>query len=217
MSAAPNPSNLSSHLASQSKKLVLASTSKYRKELLSRLDLVFETISPEVDEAPLPNETPELMAIRLAQAKALAVSLSNPSAYVIGSDQVLDLNGVAMGKPGDHKNAMAQLQKLRGQTVTFHTAVCVAHGGSAKTVNVITDVKFRDLDDDVLEAYLLAETPYDCAGSAKSEGLGICLLEHVRSEDPTALIGLPLITVCTLLREAGFSIPPPSPSISLDR
>lgn len=174
---------------------------------MGRLGLAFETISPEVDEAPLANETPELMAIRLAQAKALAVSLSNPSTCVIGSDQVVDLNGVAMGKPGDHKNAMAQLQKLRGQTVKFHTAVCVAHAGSAKTVNVITEVKFRQLADDVLEAYLLAETPYDCAGSAKSEGLGICLLEHVRSDDPTALIGLPLITVCSLLREAGFSIP----------
>jgi septum formation protein len=102
---------------------------------------------------------------------------------------------------------MAQLQKLRGQTVKFHTAVCLAHAGSAKTVNVITEVKFRELDDNVLEAYLLAETPYDCAGSAKSEGLGICLLEHVRSDDSTALIGLPLITVCTLLRDAGFSIP----------
>jgi septum formation protein len=207
MSAAPNPSNLSNNRASQSKKLILASTSKYRKELLGRLGLAFETISPEVDETPLANESPELMAIRLAQAKALAVSLSNPSTCVIGSDQVVDLNGVAMGKPGDHKNAMAQLQKLRGQTVKFHTAVCVAHAGSAKTVNVITEVKFRQLADDVLEAYLLAETPYDCAGSAKSEGLGICLLEHVRSDDPTALIGLPLITVCSLLREAGFSIP----------
>ena len=207
MSAAPNPSNLSKNSSSQSKRLILASTSKYRKELLGRLGLAFETISPEVDEAPLPKETPELMAIRLAQAKALAVSLSNPSAYVIGSDQVVDLNGDAMGKPGDHANAMAQLQKLRGQTVKFHTAVCLSHAGSAKTVNVITEVKFRELDDDVLEAYLLAETPYDCAGSAKSEGLGICLLEHVRSDDPTALIGLPLITVCTLLRDADFSIP----------
>ena len=207
MSAAPNPSNLSNHSASQSKKLILASTSRYRKELLGRLGLAFETISPEVYEAPLPKETPELMAIRLAQAKALAVSLSNPSAYVIGSDQVVDLNGVAMGKPGDHANAMAQLQKLRGQTVKFHTAICLAHAGSAKTMNVITEVKFRQLEDAVLEAYLLAETPYDCAGSAKSEGLGICLLEYVRSDDSTALIGLPLITVCTLLRDAGFSIP----------
>lgn len=207
MSAAPNPSNLSNHSASQSKKLILASTSRYRKELLGRLGLAFETISPEVDESPLPKESPELMAIRLAQAKALAVSLFNPSAYVIGSDQVVDLNGVAMGKPGDHANAMAQLQKLRGQTVKFHTAICLAHAGSAKTMNVITEVKFRQLEDAVLEAYLLAETPYDCAGSAKSEGLGICLLEYVRSDDSTALIGLPLITVCTLLRDAGFSIP----------
>jgi septum formation protein len=207
MSAAPNPSNLTKNSSSQSKKLILASTSKYRKELLGRLGLAFETISPEVDESPLPKESPELMAIRLAQAKALAVSLSNPSAYVIGSDQVVDLNGAAMGKPDDHANAMVQLQKLRGQTVKFHTAVCLAHAGSAKTVNVITEVKFRELGDDVLEAYLLAETPYDCAGSAKSEGLGICLLEHVRSDDPTALIGLPLIMVCTLLRDVGFSIP----------
>ena len=207
MSAAPNPSNLSNHSASQIKRLILASTSKYRKELLGRLGLAFETISPEVDEAPLPKETPELMAIRLAQAKALAVSLSNPLAYVIGSDQVVDLNGVAMGKPGDHANAMVQLQKLRGQTVKFHTAICLAHAGSAKTMNVITEVKFRQLEDAVLEAYLLAETPYDCAGSAKSEGLGVCLLEYVRSDDSTALIGLPLITVCTLLRDAGFSIP----------
>lgn len=211
MSAAASPSNLSNNLANPSTKeaktLILASTSKYRKELLGRLGLPFETISPEVDETPLPKETPELIAVRLAQAKALAISLENPDAYVIGSDQVVDFHGAAMGKPGDHDRAMAQLQILRGQTVKFHTAVCLAHGGQAKTVNVITEVKFRELKDSVLEAYLLAETPYDCAGSAKSEGLGICLLEHVRSDDPTALIGLPLISVCSLLREAGFSIP----------
>ena len=211
MSAAPSPSNLSNNLANPSAKeaktLILASTSKYRKELLGRLGLPFETISPEVDETPLPKETPELIAVRLAQAKALAISLEKPNAYVIGSDQVVDLHGAAMGKPGDHDRAMAQLQILRGQTVKFHTAVCLAHGGQAKTVNVITEVKFRELKDSVLEAYLLAETPYDCAGSAKSEGLGICLLEHVRSDDPTALIGLPLIALCSLLLEAGFSIP----------
>ena len=211
MSAASSPSNLSKNLAAsapdQAKTLILASTSKYRKELLGRLGLSFTNISPEVDETPLPQETPELLALRLAQAKAMAIALSHPDAYVIGSDQVLDLNGTSMGKPGTHARAMTQLQQLRGQTVQFHTAVCLAHGGQAQTLNVITHVKFRDLPDAVLEAYLLAEQPYDCAGSAKSEGLGICLLEQVHSDDPTALIGLPLIAVCGLLRDAGFAIP----------
>ena len=211
MSAASSPSNLSKNLVAsspnQAKSLILASTSKYRKELLGRLGLSFTSISPEVDETPLPNETPELLALRLAQAKAMAISLSHPDAYVIGSDQVLDLNGTSMGKPGTHARAMGQLQQLRGQTVQFHTAVCLAHGGQAQTLNVMTRVKFRALSDDVLEAYLLAEQPYDCAGSAKSEGLGICLLEQVHSDDPTALIGLPLIAVCGLLRNAGFAIP----------
>jgi len=187
--------------------LILASTSKYRKELLARLRIDFQTISPKVDEAPLKNETPEQIALRLAKAKALAIAKSHPEAWVIGSDQVVDLHGAAMGKPGDHDTAMAQLQLLRGETVKFHTAVCVAKGEQANTLNVTTEVTFRTLKDSVLEAYLLAETPYDCAGSAKSEGLGICLLERVHSDDPTALIGLPLIAVCTLLREAGFQIP----------
>lgn len=204
MSAAQPSHNLSKQ---SSKTLILASTSKYRKELLGRLGIDFQTISPEVDETPLKNETPEQIAQRLAQAKALAIASIHPGAWVLGSDQVVDLHGAAMGKPGDHDRAMAQLQLLRGETVKFHTAVCLAKGVEAKTVNVITEVTFRTLKDAVLESYLLAETPYDCAGSAKSEGLGICLLEKVRSDDPTALIGLPLITVCTLLREAGFQIP----------
>lgn len=207
MSAVPSPSNLSTKLIEEPKKLILASTSKYRKELLSRLGLPFVCVSPEVDEKPLPNETPEQIALRLAKAKALAISRTHPNAWVIGSDQVVDLHGAAMGKPGDHERAMAQLQLLRGETVQFHTAICLAKGEEAKTINVITEVQFRSLKDHVLEAYLLAETPYDCAGSAKSEGLGICLLERVQSDDPSALIGLPLITVCSLLREAGFSIP----------
>jgi septum formation protein len=194
-------------LKEEPKKLILASTSKYRKELLSRLGLPFTCISPEVDEKPLPNETPEQIALRLAQAKALAISKLHPDAWVIGSDQVVDLHGAAMGKPGDHERAMAQLQLLRGETVRFHTAVCLAKGQETKVLNVVTEVTFRNLKDSVLEAYLLAETPYDCAGSAKSEGLGICLLERVQSDDPSALIGLPLITVCSLLRDAGFSIP----------
>ena len=207
MSAVPSPSNLSTKLKEEPKKLILASTSKYRKELLSRLGLPFTCVSPKVDESPLPNETPEQIALRLAQAKALAISKLHPDAWVIGSDQVVDLHGAAMGKPGDHERAMAQLQLLRGETVQFHTAICLAKGEDAKTINVITEVQFRSLKDHVLEAYLLAETPYDCAGSAKSEGLGICLLERVQSDDPSALIGLPLITVCSLLRDAGFSIP----------
>jgi septum formation protein len=207
MSAVPSPSNLSTKLKEEPKNLILASTSKYRKELLSRLGLAFTCVSPEVDEKPLPNETPEQIAIRLAKAKALAISHMHPDVWVIGSDQVVDLHGAAMGKPGDHERAMAQLQLLRGETVQFHTAVCLAKGQETKVVNVVTEVTFRNLKDSVLEAYLLAETPYDCAGSAKSEGLGICLLERVHSDDPTALIGLPLITVCSLLREAGFLIP----------
>jgi septum formation protein len=204
MSAAPSPSNLSNNLP---KSLILASTSKYRKELLERLGIPFETLSPEVDESPLPNENPEQIALRLAQAKAIAISKTHRDSWVIGSDQVVDLHGAAMGKPGDFDRAMAQLQLLRGETVRFHTALCLAKGEESKLINVITEVKFRELKDSVLEAYLLAETPYDCAGSAKSEGLGICLLEYVRSDDPTALIGLPLIALSGLLRDAGFKIP----------
>jgi septum formation protein len=204
MSAASSPSDL---LKNSPKSLILASTSKYRKELLARLGIPFETLSPEVDESPLPNENPEQIALRLAEAKALAISKNHPDSWVIGSDQVVDLHGAAMGKPGDFDRAMAQLQLLRGETVRFHTALCLAKGKESKVINVITEVKFRELKDSVLEGYLLAETPYDCAGSAKSEGLGICLLEYVRSDDPTALIGLPLIALSGLLRDAGFKIP----------
>jgi septum formation protein len=204
MSAAPSPSDLSQNLP---KSLILASTSKYRKELLERLGIAFEAVSPNVDESALPNESPEQIALRLAQAKALAISKIYPESWVIGSDQVVDLHGAAMGKPGDFDRAMAQLQLLRGETVRFHTALCLAKNTEYKVLNVITEVKFRKLKDSVLEAYLLAETPYDCAGSAKSEGLGICLLEYVRSDDPTALIGLPLIALSGLLRDAGFMIP----------
>ena len=207
MSTVPSPSNLSSILSSAPQKLILASTSKYRKELLTRLGLPFSCVSPAVDEQALTGETPMAMALRLAEAKALAISQTETDAWVIGSDQVVDLNGLAMGKPGDHAKALQQLQSLRGNTVRFHTAVCLAKGRATQVMNVITEVTFRDLDDATLHAYLLAETPYDCAGSAKSEGLGICLLEKVRSDDPTALIGLPLIAVCTLLRDAGFKIP----------
>lgn len=204
MSIASSPSDLSKNVQ---KNLILASTSKYRKELLSRLGIDFETLSPEVDESPLPDESPQQIALRLAQEKALIISKKHPESWVIGSDQVVDFHGAAMGKPGDFARAMAQLQLLRGETVQFHTAVCLAKNTEFKVINVITEVKFRELKDSILESYLLAETPYDCAGSAKSEGLGICLLEYVRSDDPTALIGLPLITLSGLLRDAGFKIP----------
>lgn len=187
--------------------LILASTSKYRKELLQRLQIPFETLSPKVDETPRVGETPEDIALRLAQAKALAISGQHPNAWVIGSDQVLDLHGAALGKPGNHERALAQLQLLRGEKVVFHTALCLAKGSETRLANVKTEVTFRSLKDAELETYLHLEKPYDCAGSAKSEGLGICLLENVSSSDPTALIGLPLIQLCEFLRQAGFQIP----------
>jgi len=187
--------------------LILASTSVYRRALLERLRISFEVISPKVDEAPLTGESTLELALRLAKAKAAAVSKDHPNAWVIGSDQVADLCGAAIGKPGNFERALAQLQLMRGQTVTFHTALCLMKGDIQTTLNISTEVTFRKLSDDVLESYLLAEEPYDCAGSAKSEGLGITLLESIQSDDPTALIGLPLIALTGLLRDAGFVIP----------
>jgi len=188
--------------------LILASTSIYRRELLERLGIPFTIISPKVDETPLPGEGTLELALRLAKAKAAAVASEHPNAWVIGSDQVADLCGAAIGKPGNFERAMAQLQLMRGTTVTFHTALCLMKGETGTTLNVPTNVTFRKLSDEVLESYLLAEEPYDCAGSAKSEGMGIALLETIRSDDPTALIGLPLIALTGLLRDAGFTIPP---------
>jgi septum formation protein len=187
--------------------LILASTSAYRKELLERLRIPFEVVSPKVDETPLTGESTLELALRLANAKAAVVSKEHPHAWVIGSDQVADLCGAAIGKPGNFERALAQLQLMRGQTVTFHTALCLMKGDMQTTLNISTEVTFRKLSDDVLESYLLAEEPYDCAGSAKSEGLGITLLESIQSDDPTALIGLPLIALTGLLRDAGFVIP----------
>lgn len=187
--------------------LILASTSVYRRELLERLRIPFEVISPKVDETPLTGESSLDLSLRLAHAKAAAVSKAHPDAWVIGSDQVADLCGAAIGKPGNFEKALAQLQLMRGQTVTFYSALCLMKGDTQNTLCVPTEVRFRKLSDDVLEAYLLAEEPYDCAGSAKSEGLGISLLEAIQSDDPTALIGLPLIALSTLLRDAGFAIP----------
>ena len=187
--------------------LILASTSVYRRELLERLRIPFEVVSPKVDEAPLTGESTLELALRLARAKAAAVAQQHPNAWVIGSDQVADLCGAAIGKPGNFERALAQLQLMRGQTVSFHTALCLMKGDIQTTFSIPTEVAFRKLSDDVLENYLLTEEPYDCAGSAKSEGLGISLLESIKSDDPTALIGLPLIALTGLLREAGFIIP----------
>jgi len=194
-------------MSNSAKKLILASTSVYRRELLERLRIPFSVVSPKVDETPLPNESTLDLALRLARAKAAAVAMDHPDAWVIGSDQVADLCGAAIGKPGNFERAMAQLQLMRGATVTFHTALCLMHGDAESTLSIPTEVTFRKLSDEVLEAYLHAEEPYDCAGSAKSEGLGISLLETIKSDDPTALIGLPLIALSGLLRDAGFVIP----------
>jgi septum formation protein len=193
--------------SSQNLNLILASTSVYRRELLERLRIPFEVVAPKVDETPLTGESTLDLALRLAQAKAAAVAKEYPDAWVIGSDQVADLCGAAIGKPGNFERALAQLQLMRGQTVTFHTALCLMKGEIQMTLSVPTEVRFRKLADDILENYLLAEEPYDCAGSAKSEGLGISLLESIKSDDPTALIGLPLIALSGLLRDAGFVIP----------
>jgi septum formation protein len=193
---------------SQKNILILASTSVYRRELLQRLGIPFGVQAPKVDEVPLGGEDPLSLALRLAKAKAYAVAKIHPEAWVIGSDQVADLNGQALGKPGNFENALAQLQKIRGTTITFHTALCLMRGEESTTLCIPTEVQFRNLTDEVLESYLLTETPYDCAGSAKVEGLGISLIEKLHSDDPTALIGLPLIALSGLLRDAGFAIPP---------
>lgn len=195
--------------ASASFALVLASTSRYRRELLARLALPFETAAPDVDEIPRAGEAPRELALRLALEKAQAVAARKPQAIVIGSDQVADLHGQPLGKPGTHERAAAQLARMSGQTVLFHTAVAVvqASRGFAQSSLATVTVRFRALDAATIERYLLAEQPYDCAGSAKSEGLGIALLQAIESDDPTALIGLPLIRTAQLLRAAGLTLP----------
>jgi septum formation protein len=191
--------------------LVLASSSAYRRELLARLRLPFEAISPDIDETALPGETPPATALRLAREKAAAVAARVPGSLVIGSDQVATLDGEQIGKPGSHEAALAQLQKMRGREVVFHTALCLWDGrvadpaGAAEVEDVQVIVAFRDLPDAELDAYLRIEQPYDCAGSAKNEGLGIALLERIDSSDPTALTGLPLIALTSMLRRAGVS------------
>ena len=205
-SIAPQATPLAASPASR--QLVLGSTSPYRRELLGRLRVPFDVVSPDVDETPRDGETPALLATRLALAKAHAVARLFPDAVVIGSDQVADFHGQPLGKPGDHEKATAQLRLMRGHTVVFQTAVavvCLATGFEAKDLAAVR-VKFRTLDDVEIENYLRTEQPYDCAGSAKSEGLGITLLESIDSDDPTALVGLPLIRTARMIRAAGVTL-----------
>jgi len=195
--------------APPSRPLVLGSTSVYRRELLSRLHLPFTVEPPGVDETPRPGEAPADLARRLAAAKAAEVARRHPQAVVIGSDQVADLDGEPLGKPGNHANALAQLRRMSGRTVVFQTALtvmCEASGFAQHDLAPVR-VRFRALPDAEIEAYLRAEQPYDCAGSAKSEGLGIALLDAIDSDDPTALVGLPLIRTCRMLRAAGLRVP----------
>ena len=186
--------------------LILASTSRYRRELLERLRLPFSVVSPQVDEPPHEGESPAALAMRLADAKAAAVAALHPQAVVIGSDQVAELDGVPIGKPGSHPRAVEQLRAMRGRSVTFQTAVAVrrADTGYAGAALAPVRVHFRALTDAEIEHYLRTEQPYDCAGSAKCETLGIALLDAIESDDPTALVGLPLIRTSALLRAAGI-------------
>jgi septum formation protein len=190
--------------------LVLASTSSFRKDLLLKLGLPFTTIDPGCDETPMPGEEPYLLALRLSEAKARAAAarLASP-ALIIGSDQVAICEGKVYGKPGNHEKAAAQLRALSGKTVDFFTGVCLFNSqtNAAKTRGVSTLVTFRSLSDAEIERYLLREPAYDCAGAAKCEGLGVSLLTRLEGEDPNALIGLPLIALCELLREAGIAVP----------
>ena len=189
--------------------LVLASSSPYRRELLSRLRLSFITAAPNVDETPLPGEGPAETSLRLAVAKARALTTAHPQALIIGSDQVSLLNGVQLGKPGNHERAVQQLRAMRGQTLKFHTALCLLNTASGELQQdiEITEVVMRNYDDLQIEHYLRAETPYDCAGSVKSEALGICMIAAMRGDDPNALVGLPLIKLVSMLYKEGVALP----------
>lgn len=191
------------------RRIVLASTSPYRRDLLARLQLPFDTVAPQVDETALPGESPRITARRLAQAKAEAVAAACPDAIVIGSDQVADLDGTALNKPGGHEAALAQLERLQGRRAVFFTGLAVATDGGARIeVDCVpTTVQFRTLPRAQLDAYLRADRPYDCAGAAKIESLGIALVASVHSDDPTALVGLPLICLTTLLSRVGVPVP----------
>ena len=193
---------------SKNRKLILGSTSAYRRELLERLRVPFTVESPHVDETPLDGEVPAALAQRLALAKAVAVAERFSQAIVIGSDQVADLDGLPLGKPGNHARAVLQLQQMSGKVVVFQTAVAVVckESGFQQQALAAVRVKFRNLSTSEIENYLRAEEPYDCAGSAKSEGLGIALLESIENDDPTALVGLPLIRTAAMLRAAGLNL-----------
>jgi len=190
--------------------LILASTSAYRRALLERLRLPFKVVAPDVDETPLPGESPRLTALRLAASKAEAVVPAAAGTLIIGSDQVAVLDGQPLGKPGDHAAAVRQLQAMRGQRVVFHTALCLlnAASGRKQVENVPTSVFFRNFSDPQIEHYLRTEQPYDCAGSAKIEGLGIALVERIESDDPSALIGLPLMKLVNMLQSEGIEVIP---------
>ena len=190
-------------------RLILASTSVYRRELLGRLQLAFDIARPEVDETPWPGEHPRDLAIRLALAKATAIASSeSDDVWTLGSDQVAELDDLPLGKPGHRAAAIRQLQSMQGQSVRFHTALCLAHADGRTFADVdLTEVHFRTLDDAEIARYVDLEQPFDCAGSFKSEGLGISLFDRIDNRDPTALIGLPLIATCALLRQAGFALP----------
>ncbi len=189
-------------------KIILASTSPYRRELLSRLGLPFDVANPETDESQLPGEAPEAMALRLSEKKARAVAKDFPGALIIGSDQVATVNGKIYGKPGSHQRAVAQLKELSGKTVNFFTGLCLldSNSGEADVRGVPTLVRFRELSDSEIENYLRREPAYNCAGSAKSEGLGIALLASMQGDDPNALVGLPLIALCDMLRKRGVEV-----------
>ena len=191
-----------------SQKLILASTSPYRRELLNRLGLAFDVANPQTDETPLPGETPESLSLRLSEAKARAVASLYPDALIIGSDQVATVDGKIYGKPGNHQNAVEQLKQLTGKTDNFFTGLCLhnAQTGKADVRGIPTLVTFRQLTDSEIENYLLREPAYNCAGSAKSEGLGIALLSSMRGDDPNALVGLPLIALCDMLRQQGMAV-----------
>lgn len=188
--------------------LILASTSVYRRELLARLGYPFTTANPQTDESQLPGEAPEQLALRLSEAKARAVADQFPNALIIGSDQVAVLDGQIYGKPGNHDNAVRQLQTMRGRTVNFYTGLCLydSQRQQAWVRGIPTLVTFRNLSDAAIENYLQREQPYNCAGSAKSEGLGIAVIAKMEGSDPNALVGLPLIALCDLLQEAGVDV-----------
>ncbi|MCC4596263.1 Maf family nucleotide pyrophosphatase [Xanthomonas campestris pv. phormiicola] len=188
-------------------RLILASTSVYRRALLQRLRLPFDSARPQVEETPLPGEAPLALAQRLARAKAAAVAAGAADAWVIGSDQVAELDGQPLGKPGHAAAAQAQLAAMSGRSVRFHTAVCLLRGERALQLCDLTEVRFRTLQAEEIARYVAAEQPLDCAGSFKCEGLGISLFSAIHSQDPTALVGLPLIGLAGLLREAGYVVP----------